>query len=210
MRCPRASCQRAVAHRRFAARAEGAGTPELASGMSETFLTLLCFWRGARVRALRCAEGARQRAAFLVLKAFPKGKACFQLKPRRRISAPPPFSSSVLVATRKTFDPLLPTSSCGRGVAVHDSSNTKDIAAPRTSSQRLTLRTSRLSSADPQPASYNFRPTLAPTYALIARCRKFHSLVRRATFRAHSSIFRAFVSESRRALATRGRVGSAV
>ena len=105
---------------------------------------------------------------------------------------------------------LLPTSSCGRGVAVHDSSNTKDIAAPRTSSQRLTLRTSRPSSADPQPASYDFRPTLAPTYALIARCRKFHSLVRRATFRAHSSIFRAFVSESRRALATRGRVGSAV
>ena len=104
MRCPRASCQRAVAHRRFAARAEGAGTPELASGMSETFLTLLCFWRGARVRALRCAEGARQRAAFLVLKAFPKGKACFQLEPRRRIPAPPPSDPSVLVATRQAFE----------------------------------------------------------------------------------------------------------
>ncbi|KAI5822137.1 hypothetical protein K523DRAFT_4747 [Schizophyllum commune Tattone D] len=131
----------------------------------------------------------------MAVKAFPKRKGRFQLELQRQSWAPPASDTSVLVATRD---------------AVHDLSNTNDFTAPRTSSPRLTLRTWRPSSADPRPASYHFRPTLAPTYALIAHCRNFHSLARRAIFRAHSSIFRPFVTESRRALATRGRVGSAV
>ena len=133
----------------------------------------------ARERERSDAQGALAGALPLwPSKPSQKGRAAFSsnssVKVERRRPPTPPSSSQLGMLSNILF----PTSSCGLEDAVHDSSNTKDFTAPRTSSQRLTLRTSRPSSADPQPASYDFRPTLAPAYALIAPSpvrRNFHS-----------------------------------
>ena len=104
----------------------------------------------ARARERSDAQGALAGALPLwPSKPSQKGRAAFSSNSsvelgRRRPLTPP--SSSQL---GKLSYILFPASSCGLGDAVHDSSNTKDFAAPRTSSQRLTLRTSRPSSADP-------------------------------------------------------------
>ena len=129
----------------------------------------------ARERERSDAQGALAGALPLwPSKPSQKGRAAFSsnssVELGRRRPLTPPSSSQLGMLSNILF----PTSSCGLGDAVHDSSVTKDFAAPRTSSQRLTLRTSRPSSADPQPESYDFRPTLAPTYALIAPSRARH------------------------------------
>ena len=100
--------RRSVACRRLAARADRAGTPELASGMSETYSILCGFYFGARARAQRCAGRARRRAPFVAVKAFPKGKGRFQLELQRRTWAPPASDPSVLVATRQAFVHSIP------------------------------------------------------------------------------------------------------
>ncbi|KAI5821722.1 hypothetical protein K523DRAFT_382607, partial [Schizophyllum commune Tattone D] len=131
----------------------------------------------ARERERSDAQGALAGALPLwPSKPSQNGRAAFSsdssVEVGRRPPPTPPSSSQL----GKLSNILFPTSSCGPGDAVHDPSHTKDFAAPRTSSQTLTLRTSCPSSADPPPASCDLRPILAPTCALIARCRNFHSL----------------------------------
>ncbi|KAI3998033.1 hypothetical protein K525DRAFT_275706 [Schizophyllum commune Loenen D] len=140
----------------------------------------------------------------MAVKAFPKGKGRFQLELQRRSWAPPASDPSVLVATRHAFEHSIP-----------------DVF-PRSWRRRARFKQYKrlyraadiLAETDTQNLEALFRRSTTgilrlPTYAG-ANLRADRALSKFSLpmqSHARRAIFRAVVTESRRALATRGRVG---
>lgn len=164
----------------------------------------------AQERERSDAQGALASACLYGLKAFPKGKGCLRLEHRRRILAPPPLYPSDLAATPQAFEHSMSDTLLRSLCLSAPSKRCKSLQ--HAADIRAEADTENLEVFSRWPTTGILRlPTYAgATYALIARSsarRKFHFP---CNTHAQRPIFRAFVTQSRRTLVTRGRVGSAV